>query len=181
MLGLGLRRRFSSWIERAALLGGFFRLDDAEQWRRCKRIVFVCTGNICRSPYAEFVARQRGLQAISCGIDTDTGLPADDTAVREAGRRERDMMPHRTTRWEDVQLAEGDVVVALELRHALAVRSRCRMHNVPVVLMSSFLSDNFEVLRDPYGHHQSEYARVFDLIEKSVERMVEKVRGLTST
>lgn len=177
---LHIRRRIYPWLERGALAAGHLRFKEAIRWREAKRLVFVCTGNICRSPYAEFVARQYGLRAISCGIATDPGLPANETAILEARRRERDITSHRTTRWQDVRMEAGDVIVALELKHALVVRPRARKENVPVVLLSSMLPGKFEVLRDPYGRPQSEYARVFDLIEQSVRPIVNEICGQTT-
>lgn len=72
-------------------------------------------------------------------------------------------------------MEEGDVVVALELRHALAALPRARKEGVPVVLLSSMLPGKFEMLRDPYGRQQSEYARVFDLIERSVTHIASTI------
>ena len=140
-------------------------------------MVFVCTGNICRSPYAESVGKNHGLIAVSCGVDTQNGLPADPTAILEAGRRGRDMTAHRTTRWQDLKIGGGDLIVATELRHAMEVRSKARENNCPVVLLSSLLPERFEVLRDPHGRSLQVYSRTFDLIDRSVERLAQRVHG----
>jgi Low molecular weight phosphotyrosine protein phosphatase len=73
---------------------GWLRVDAERHWRNCERVVFVCTGNICRSPYAEAAARAHGINAVSCGTHTRTGLPADPVAIREAALRGRDMTAH---------------------------------------------------------------------------------------
>lgn len=159
------------------MAAGWFREEDPRRWRDFRRVVFVCTGNICRSPYAESVARKHGLVAVSCGVHTENGLPADPTAIIEAGLRNRDITAHRTTRWQDLEISSGDIIIATELRHALAVRPKARDARCRVVLLSSLLPQKFEVLRDPYGRAQQEYARIFDLIDSSVERLAQRVQG----
>src|SRR5215475_9849794 len=94
---------------------GWLRADERRHGQRCKRVVFVCSGNICRSPYAEVAARMRGLPAVSCGTHTQTGLPADGTAIVEAARRTVDLSAHRTTRWEDFEPEDGDLLIAMQL------------------------------------------------------------------
>ncbi|MDR2214333.1 MAG: hypothetical protein LBE59_00640 [Nevskiaceae bacterium] len=140
------------------------------------RLVFVCTGNICRSPYAEFIARNHGLNAISAGVNTHNGLPANDAAIAEASRRGVDMRSHRTTRWQDVPLHSGDLILALELRHALATRERAAQHQCRVVLMSYFLQPRFAFISDPYGKTQREFAVAFDLIETAVGNLAARLR-----
>lgn len=131
-----------------------------------RRLVFVCTGNICRSPYAEALARSLGLEAISAGMDTTPGLPAHPRAIAEAGARGLDLSNHRTTSWADVQLRNGDLVIATQLTHLVAVRRRARTAGCQVVLMSCLSRDRFTIVRDPYGQDPVVFQEVFDLIEK---------------
>ena len=149
---------------------GWLRAEEARH-RPLKRVVFVCSGNICRSPYAEVTARMRGLTAVSCGTETQTGLAADNTAIIEAARRAVDLNAHRTTRWEDLELEAGDLIVCMQLRHALAVRPRARASGCPVVMLSSFLLPQFAPVWDPYGKQSPEFQRAFDLIDAGVQRM----------
>ena len=157
-------------IERGVLAMGWLRADESRHGRGSRRIVFVCSGNICRSPYAHVLARMRGMNAISCGTHTRPGLPADGVAITEAARRQVDLTSHTTTRWEDVELQEGDLIVAMQLRHAWAVLPRARAHHCPIVMLSSLLPE-FAPVWDPYGKHSDAYQRAFDLIDAGVERM----------
>ena len=150
---------------------GWLRADEARHRCSLKRVVFVCSGNICRSPYAEVSARMRGLTAVSCGTQTQTGLAADNTAIIEAARRAVDLKAHRTTRWEDLELEAGDLIVCMQLRHALAVRPRARASGCPVVMLSSFLLPQFAPVWDPYGKQSPEFQRAFDLIDAGVHRL----------
>lgn len=170
---LQLRNRMYTWVERLALASGNLGANHATLPSGPSRLVFVCSGNICRSPFAEFVARTRGLEAISAGTHTDNGLPADRTALAEASRRGVDMGSHLTTRWEDAPLRGGDLIVAMQLRHVVAVRQRARQLGCHVVLLNAFLLPDFAVIWDPYGKPQNVYAQSFDLIESGIDRLAD--------
>lgn len=167
-----LRKRIHRLTERLALSGGRFRWDPGQYATSSGRLVFVCSGNICRSPYAEFVARSLGQTAISCGTDTNNDLPADATAIAEARRRGTDMTSHRTTRWQDVQLQDCDTIVVAQLKHARAVWPKARTHCCKVVIMSALLLPDFNVVWDPYGAPVEVYRRSFELIDRAVGRLV---------
>ena len=65
-------------------------------------IIFLCTGNTCRSPMAEGFFRahngeeKTGLTAASAGLYTENGLPASANAVAAAGERGADISAHRS-------------------------------------------------------------------------------------
>lgn len=170
---LRLRHRAHWLAERAALAAGLFGAGSPEDWDG-RRIVFVCTGNICRSAFAHALGQARGLSVASCGTDTDNGLPADPVAVAEAAARGVDLSSHRTTRWSDVRLSPADVVVAAQLRHALAVAARARRSGCRVVTMSALLPV-FEVVWDPHGRERGAYVQAFDRVERVVGRICELV------
>jgi protein-tyrosine phosphatase len=113
-----------------------------------------------------------GMRAISCGTDTRPGLAADKVAIAQAAQRAVDLTSHTTTRWEDVELEQGDLIVAMQLRHAWAVLPRAREYHCPVVMLSSLLPE-FAPVWDPYGKDDGAYHRAFDLIDMAVTRMKE--------
>jgi protein-tyrosine phosphatase len=170
-----IRHRFNSWTERCVLAAGMLRGGPAV-WSECERLVFVCSGNICRSPYGEVLARARGLSAISCGTHTDNGLTANARAIEVAGSRGVDLSAHRTQRWQDLNTGPGDVIIALQLRHARAVLPRARRARSPVVILSALLPD-FETAHDPYGQPAEEFVRVFDLIDAGVSGIQARLNG----
>ena len=65
-------------------------------------IIFLCTGNTCRSPMAEGLfhahngEEKTGLTAASAGLYTENGLPASANAVAAAGERGADISAHRS-------------------------------------------------------------------------------------
>jgi protein-tyrosine phosphatase len=79
--------------------------------------VFVCKGNICRSAFAEAVARRAGLHAVSYGVATRGGDPAEPRAVSFAREYGIDLSPHITQRIDQYVPLAGDLVSAMEPDH----------------------------------------------------------------
>lgn len=166
-----VRAKLVSGIERGALRCGWLGAEHPEYWRPGRRLVFVCSGNICRSPFAEVLARQLGIEVASCGTNTTPGQPANAMAIAEGARRGVDLSAHRTTSWEDFAIRPDDVLVALQLKHAIRLSARARQHALPILVFSSLLPE-FSVVEDPYGRPAKTFQHVFGLIEQGVERIV---------
>ena len=84
------------------------------------RVLFVCTGNTCRSPLAESIARriaaERGIDAefTSAGIDALAGLPANDRALEVARDRGGDLDAHRARTLTRTVVDAHDLVLVME-------------------------------------------------------------------
>ena len=89
------------------------------------RVVFVCWGNICRSPMAERVARGRaaeqgltGVEFTSAGVsDEEAGRPIDPRARAVLARHGYDAAGHRAHRITAGEIADADLVIGLEQLH----------------------------------------------------------------
>jgi Low molecular weight phosphotyrosine protein phosphatase len=79
-----------------------------------ERLVVVYKENICRSAYAEALAKSLGVNAVSCGLNTKIGLPADESAIQAAMLRRIDLTKHRTMRIETLDLKKNDLFIAME-------------------------------------------------------------------
>ena len=99
-------------------------LNDYAQidWRRVSRVIFVCKGNICRSPFAEHRFHALGAKVQSAGLEADPGKPANEQAAKVAARHGVDLTPHRSSHVSQLELTENDLLVAFEPAHADALR-----------------------------------------------------------
>ena len=103
-------------------------MSDATDAAEPFRVLFVCTGNTCRSPLAEAVAR-RGLAArgwthvevASAGVATMDGLPASEGAQRVAEERGLDLSGHRSTRLTGRGVAAADLILTMSSGHLARV------------------------------------------------------------
>src|SRR5271154_2692321 len=114
----GLIRLLLGYFENG--IGGYRRLKKI-RWDRVERVVFVCHGNICRSPYAERRDATYGLPTASFGLSAETGRPADPSALRVAARRAIWLAEHRACAARDFEFHGGDLLIVMEPRLARAM------------------------------------------------------------
>lgn len=135
-----------------------------------RRLVFVCSGNICRSPYAEAAARRLGMVSASAGLRAGAGALANPQAVEQARRRGLDLSSHHAHSFDPKEVQPGDLLVAFELWQVeeleLLVPARC----VPIVLIGALIGLSHYHMHDPYGHSAAYFERCFELIDVAVER-----------
>lgn len=125
------------------------------------RVLFVCTGNICRSPFAEAVARREGLDAESAGLEAYTGAGPTEDAIAVARELGYDISSHRARSLTAEMVEQADVVVSMTAAHVAALGGRSRL-----------LSE--ADLEDPIGRGRGVYRRVYDQIEADVRKLVEE-------
>ena len=85
------------------------------------KVLFVCSGNTCRSPYAEAAARALGLEARSAGCDAWPDQPATRDARTTAATRGADLRPHRSASLQSEHVEWADVIVCFDDPHLAAV------------------------------------------------------------
>lgn len=129
---------------------GHWRPYKDIDWDRVDRLVFICMGNICRSPLAECVALDEGYNAISMGVDCTPGMPADPRAIRFGSRYSYDLSAHRTTLLKDSPILSGDLLIGMDSHHIDALRSR-DPHPAQVTLLGLWHSKPTAYIHDPYS------------------------------
>lgn len=146
-----------------------------------KRILFVCLGNICRSPLVEAVARQRFTRA---GLDIDVasagtgdyhiGEGADPRAVASAAGRDYDLSRHRARQIKASDYAGYDLVLAMDKSNYRVMSAHCDdRHAKRVALFLPFagISEPAEV-PDPYFGGTQGFEYVIDLAERGVDGLI---------
>jgi protein-tyrosine phosphatase len=140
-------------------------------WSRVERVVFVCKGNICRSPYAAAKALALGLPAVSAGLEATRDAPADKAACAQADCRGISLAAHRTARFEDLTGSAGDLVICMEpgqLRHIRASRSG---FPAQMTLLGLWAQPPRPFIFDPYGLSGDYWKTCFDVIDDAVARI----------
>ncbi|HEU4654408.1 MAG TPA: hypothetical protein VFS47_10495 [Steroidobacteraceae bacterium] len=150
---------------------GAYRSYRRIDWTIARRLVFVCSGNICRSPYAAELAKLRGWPAASFGIDAAGGAVANDVAQRIAKVRGVDLANHVSTRAVDFAVQSGDVLIGMEPRHVRAITAGGVEANAQVTLMGLWSIPQAPYMPDPYGMGDECFEFVFDLIDSALDRI----------
>ncbi len=113
-------------------------------------ILFVCTGNTCRSPLAAALARAYGVDAQSAGLSADPGDPAPPEAVRAAKRHGGDLSAHQARNVQVYLIREAAQVYAMTRDHEKTLRMRFPEYIEKIHVLNPFISD-------PYGGNDAVY------------------------
>lgn len=147
-----------------------------------ERVLFVCSGNTCRSPLAERLlerrARERGrgdLEVRSAGTFAGRDAPASSGASIVAQRRGLDLSGHRSTPLGPDLVEWADLVVAMTAAHRRVAEDVGGAGKV--VLATELLPEEHPEhgrdVADPVGGGIEEYEGVVDLLEEVVEGLLE--------
>jgi len=162
---------------RTVVFGAAARLGAAHwyrriDWSRVRRIVFVCKGNICRSPFAEGLAKRLALPAASFGLDAESGAPAAPDAVLTATAYGVDLTLHRATSANEFELDGNDLVVGFEPSHVRRLLLKMdRSAPFQVTLLAAWSRPSNLYIHDPFGASPDYYHSCFARIDRAVQAM----------
>ncbi len=162
---------------RAFYLVGAYRKVCKVDWRSVSRLVFVCKGNICRSPYASARTRLLGIPAVSFGLDAVEGARADSAAARNALMRDVDLSAHRAAKWDAACNVAGDLLVVFEPAQLPEVWRRSAEQSPRVTLLGLWARSIHPHIQDPYGRSDRYFQRCFSIIDQSVAEIAKRMAG----
>lgn len=145
-----------------------------------KTILFVCTGNICRSPMAEGLFRHavkgRGeYEVFSAGVGAIDGLPASEYAVRACRELGLDISRHRSRMLTAELVRKADYIFGMTHSHVDAIMLLYPQAAEKTFLLREFddTLDSFENdISDPIGGSLEVYQNCRDQIEQGIASMM---------
>lgn len=149
-------------------------------------VIFVCWGNICRSPMGERVARARfeeaGLSHVaiaSAGVSSEeVGNPIDRRAQRTLRENGYSHAGHRAHHITAAEIAEADLVLAFEPLHARRLRQLAPAAS-NIALMTDFIPDaGTDSIDDPWYGGQEGFTETLAAVEAAMPGIIARVREL---
>jgi protein-tyrosine phosphatase len=150
------------------------------------RILFVCLGNICRSPTAEGVLRALAareapdlpLEVDSAGTaDYHVGQPPDPRTRAAAARRGYDLSALRARTLDSADFERFDLILAMDRENLGALKRRAPSHaHERLRLFLEFAPDAPEDVPDPYYGGPNGFEEVLDLVETATRGLLAHLR-----
>ncbi len=142
-------------------------------------VIFVCTGNTCRSPMAEGYfkdlckkANKENISALSAGVSACPGIPVSQNSVNTLQKHGIDISSHVSSPLFPEMVEKADAIIAMTLSHKLQV---ARFHPEAVGkthLLLEFSDKNGGDIGDPIGGPQSVYDQCFMQMKPALENLL---------
>ena len=155
-----------------------------------KLIVFVCTGNICRSPMAEYLFRKHmedngEWDICSAGVMAGYGAPASRFGVKAMRELAIDMKEHRSQPMGRELVADANLIVVMTAAHRDVLLERYPDAGDKIVLLKACdpasdggdLLDPIGLSLDVYRHIRDEIGGAMYGVERYLEENIERLKG----
>lgn len=145
-------------------------------------LLFVCTGNTCRSPLAESIARQlvherqlRDIEIRSAGTSANSNSPASDGSLLVALEEGLDLSAHRATELTTELVNWSDIVLVMSSQHLERIQDLGGAKKSYMLTDFASRGENSRPIGDPFGGDLQVYRETFSELVQEIGDVLDRV------
>lgn len=149
-----------------------------------KSVMFICSGNICRSPMAQWYMQKRvkdiGKEELylisSCGTEAINGQEATENAKKAILEYEVNMDKHRATNISFTNIKDYELIICMTEVHKKIVKKMYPKNSDNIYTLKEYIDPEalYKDIDDPWGLSLEVYKECANEIAKSIDKLIEK-------
>lgn len=153
---------------------GVYASANKKQVKGAQRLIYICSGNICRSPFGEAVAIKAGFPAISFGLHCRGNDEAFAKTLDYAKRHNYPLTEHRSAKMSDYVPQPNDLLIVMEPAHLQELNALYPQQKK--VLLGLFAKPPTVYLHDPFNTNQVFFDKCMQQIEHATLSLIQAIQ-----
>lgn len=150
------------------------------------KIMFICTGNICRSAMADAILKSKikgtdlenKIEVFSAGTYAETGAHATYTAIEAVEEMGIDLRLHRATNIMDSNIEEMDLILCATSSHKYHINSMFPNLNSKTYTIKEYVNYDIENsidISDPWGYSLAVYRQCASVLDACIDKLINRL------
>ncbi len=143
------------------------------------KILFVCTGNTCRSPLAQGLAKNffpEDFEILSSGINANEGQPVSENAVQALKEKKIDISNNKAVKLQEQLLSTADYIFTMTKNHELYLVNAYPGFRSKIKRLGDFVGYNKDIL-DPWGGSLNDYRCCANELEAMLNILAKRLKS----